>query len=219
VIHARSRLVGAVAVPAAVALSVLLSACQAPQAGAAATVGEKRISVASVQSAYQQIEPLVGQDQQITQADILNLLILRPYLLAAAAREGNAVSTDAARDDIKATGATSASSLGPAAVDVWQSNLAFAAVQQNQSTTQIQSTFRQIGAELKKAGVRINPRYGSSLDYSTFAIKPEVPNWLPTVKASAAAPSAAPTAAPTAEPTAPSTAPTEAPTASPTATP
>ncbi len=203
----RSRLAGAVAVPAAVVLSVVLSACQAPQAGAAATVGNKRISVAEVQSAYTDIEPLVGQDQQITQADILNLLILRPYLLAAAADEGNAVSIDAARDDIKAAGSTDTTSLGTPAIDVWQSNLAFAAVQQNRSTAQIQSTFHQIGQELKKAGVHINPRYGSGLDYNTFAIKPEQPNWFPTVKASAA-PTAEPSAAPTAEPTAPPAVPT-----------
>jgi hypothetical protein len=212
----RKRLVGAVAVPAALALSLLLSACQAPEAGAAATVGDRRISVAEVQSAYSDIEPLVGQDQQITQADILNLLILRPYLLSAASREGNAVSEDAARDDIKSTG-TGTTSLGDAAVEVWQSNLAFAAVQQNQSQPQIQATFTQIGQALKKAGVHISPRYGASLNYSTFAINAEQPNWFPAVKASASV-TPAPSVAPSAQATDPGAAPTE-PAPAPTATP
>jgi hypothetical protein len=174
-------------------LTLTLAGCRAAEVGAAATVGDTRISVAEVQDAYSDIVPLVGRDQQITQGDILNLLILRPYLLQAAASEGAGVSLDDARLDIKSVGASDGTALSAAGLRVWQANLANAALQKDQSETTIRATYTRIGQQLKKDGVHINPRYGAGLDYTNFSIKPEVPNWIATT-----APAAAPT--PTATP-------------------
>src|SRR5688572_18822494 len=75
------RLIVAIAVPVA----LLLGGCGTPQSGAAAVVGDRRISVTEVQEAFRDITVLVGQDGQVTQADMLTFLILEPYLTRAAA--------------------------------------------------------------------------------------------------------------------------------------
>jgi hypothetical protein len=148
--------------------------------------------VASVQEAYQDIVPLVGQDSQVTQTQILNLLILEPYLTAAAAAQGHGVSPNDARLDIKAAGSkVDVATMSNAAIEVWQANLAFAALQTDRTREQVLATFGGIGKRLKADGVHINPRYGARLDYSTFNILPEKPNWLVT-KAAAATPGATP---------------------------
>jgi hypothetical protein len=181
----------AVAVPAlAVALALTVSGCSTRESGAAATVGDRRISVAAVQDAYQDIVPLVGQDQQISQGQILNLLILEPYLTAAAAAQGRGVSPADTRANMKTAGVQDASKISNAGLDVWRANLANSALQTDQPAESIKSTYENIGRQLKKSGVHINPRYGSGLDYTDFSILPEKPNWL----ASSSAPTPAATA-------------------------
>jgi hypothetical protein len=195
----------------ALALSLALSGCETREAGAAATVGDTRISVSEVQNAYADIVPLVGQDQAITQGDILNLLILRPYLLQAAASAGRGISLDDARQDIKAVGSSDTTKLSPAGLRVWQANLANAALQRDQPQTQIRATYNRIGQQLRSAGVHINPRYGAGIDYANFSITPEQANWLKTPDPAAVAPTAPPQA-PAEQPTGPGEEP--APTAS-----
>jgi parvulin-like peptidyl-prolyl isomerase len=190
------RRLGAAAVPAlAAVLALTLSSCNAAQPGAAATVGDRRISVAAVQSAYQDIVPLVGADQQITQDQILNLLILEPFLVKAAAGLGRGVSTQDARLDISSAGSVKVATVSAAGIDVWRANLANSALQTNRSNTEIQSTYQAIGKEIKSEGVHINPRYGAAIDYSNFSIIPEKPDWLRSTPAATA--SANPTATPT----------------------
>jgi hypothetical protein len=191
-----SRRLGAVAVPTlAVVLTLALSGCATRQAGAAAVVGDNRISVAEVQAAYADVVPLVGQDQQITQGDILNLLILRPYLMAAAAAQGRGVSVDEARQDIKAAGGSDSTTLSPAGLRVWEANLANAALQQGQPADTVRATYARIGERLKKDGVHVNPRYGAGIDYTNFSIVPEKPDWLKVTSTPAATPT--PQASPT----------------------
>jgi hypothetical protein len=192
------RLVGAVAAPAlAVVLTLMLSGCGTPEAGSAATVGSRRISVAQVQAAYRDIVPVVGQDQGITQTQILNLLILEPYLTQAAASEGRGVSDQDAELDIKAAGPTVKEQLSHAALEVWRANLANSAIQSNRTTEQIKATYDSIGVQLKKAGVHVNPRYGGGIDYTNFSITPSTSNWLVTKAPAATAAPATPGATPT----------------------
>jgi hypothetical protein len=192
------RLLSAVAAPAlAVVLALALSSCTTPQAGAAATVGDRRISVAAVQQAYQDIVPVVGQDAAVTQTQILNLLILEPYLTKAAAEQGHGISANDARLDIKSAGPTvDASKMSAAGIEVWRANLAYAALQTDKTTEQVTATFQGIGQQLKSAGVHINPRFGAKLDYSNFSIVAEKPNWLVTKAAVAATPAPGATQAP-----------------------
>jgi hypothetical protein len=169
----------AVAAPVlAAVLTLLVSGCSTRESGAAAVVGDRRISVAAVQEAYQDIVPLVGQDQQISQGQILNLLILQPYLTQAAAAQGRGVSAEDARLDMKAAGLDDATEVSRPGLEVWRANLANAALQTDRPAAQIQATYEGIGRELKSVGVHVNPRYGSGLDYTDFSILPERPNWL-----------------------------------------
>ena len=69
---------------AAIVSTLLVTACAPAEAGAAAVVGDRRISVAQVQSAYDGILALAGPDAGITQDVILDDLILEPYLVKAA---------------------------------------------------------------------------------------------------------------------------------------
>jgi hypothetical protein len=193
------RFLAAVAAPAvAVVLALTVSGCGTRESGAAAVVGDRRITVAAVQEAYQDIVPLVGQDQQISQGQILNLLILEPYLTRAAAQLGRGVSTQDAKLDMKAAGADDPENVSRPGLDVWRANLANAALQTSRPADQIQATYEGIGRELKAVGVEVNPRYGSGLDYTDFSIVPEKPNWLastatPTPTAATPDPQATPT--------------------------
>jgi len=136
--------------------------------------------VAAVQQAYQDIVPLVGQDQQITQGQILNLLILEPYLTQAAASLGRGVSPADARLDMKAAGMDDPTKISYPGLEVWRANLANSALQTNRPANEIQTTYEGIGKQLKSVGVQVNPRYGAGLDYTDFSIVPEKPNWLAT---------------------------------------
>ena len=70
----------ALALPAA----LLLAGCGAAQAGAAAVVGDRRIPVTQVQDAHRDVSVLTGPDAGLSQADVLNWLILEPYIVEAA---------------------------------------------------------------------------------------------------------------------------------------
>jgi hypothetical protein len=191
------RFLTAVAAPVlAVVLALTVSGCGSRESGAAAVVGDRRISVAAVQEAYQDIVSVVGQDQQVNQNQILNLLILEPYLTKAAAAAGRGVSPEDARLNIKASGSgADPSKMSYPGIEVWRASMAISALQQSDRPADtVKATFEGIGNELKSAGVHVNPRYGSGLDYVNFSILPEKPNWL----ASSATPS--PTA-PAEEPT------------------
>jgi hypothetical protein len=181
-------------VPAAAAvLALALAGCGTRESGAAAVVGDRRIPVASVQSAYRDIVPLLGQDQRVDQAQILNLLILEPYLTKAASALGRGVSDNDARLSIRSAAQGQDLSFTRPGLEVWRANLAISAVQSGRSESDVKATFADLEKQLKSAGVHINPRYGAGIDYTDFTIRPEQPNWLVTPKPAAGA-GAAPTA-------------------------
>ncbi|MCE0535078.1 SurA N-terminal domain-containing protein [Kineosporia rhizophila] len=182
---ATRRRVGALVAGASAVLAVTLSGCGSSQAGAAAVVGDRRISVAQVQEGYRDVLPLVGQDAGVTQAQILNLLILQPYLSQAAADLGRGVSEQDARLDISSSGAVQPADLSEAGVEVWRANLANTALQTDRAAAEITDTYSGIEEKLKAQGVHINPRYGNGIDYSTFTITQASPEWLKTAEAPA----------------------------------
>ncbi|GAB6900806.1 hypothetical protein JCM9957A_38960 [Kineosporia succinea] len=159
-------------------LALTLAGCGSSQAGAAAVIGDRRIPVSDVQDGFSDVVPLVGQDAQITQAQILNLLILEPYLSQAAASLGRGVSDADAKLDIGASGVVKAEDVSEAGLEVWKANMANTALQTDRSADDITTSYKAIEAEMKKAGVHINPRYGDGIDYSTFSITQSQPDWL-----------------------------------------
>jgi hypothetical protein len=173
------RRLAAVAVPAlAVALALTLSSCDAAQPGSAATVGDRRISVAQVQSAYQDVVQIVGQDAQVTQGQILSLLIREPFLVSEAAKLGRGVSAQDARLEISSVGSVNVAKLSDAGVDVWRADLANRALLSERPDADIKVTNAAIADDLKAVGVHINPRYGAGIDYANSTILPEKRDWL-----------------------------------------
>jgi hypothetical protein len=172
-----SRRRGAVAV-AALGAALVLSACGSNEAGAAAVVGGRRISVSQVQSAYRDLVPLVGQDQQLSQGDILNFLILEPYLVQAAGQLGRGVSAHDAELEFQQV--PNAPEPSEAGVDVLRANLAIVQLQQGRGQAEVLATFDQIATRLKAAGVHVNPRYGAGIDYRTFTMQAAKQDWLKT---------------------------------------
>jgi hypothetical protein len=172
---------------APVFVALLLSGCAGREAGAAAVVGDRRITVGEVQSAYQEVTPLVGADAQFTQSVTLNWLILEPYLVAEAAGEGKGVSSqDAKVEFTKVEGAPRNPSA--AAVAVVRGILARGVIVNGKDDAQLSVMMAKLAADLKADGVSINPRYGSGLDPTTSAILSTTPDWLVTPKATAPAP-------------------------------
>lgn len=189
-----SRIRAAAAVPAAaVTLALALAGCSGQHAGAAAVVGDRRITVAQVQAAYRDVNPLVGQDAQFTQTNILNWLILEPYLVREAATEGHGVSSQEAAGEFGKVDGASKHPSAPA-VSVVRAILARGVIVAGKSTTQLSALSQTFAQQLRSDHVQISPRYGSGMDADTAGIVQAQPDWL--VHPRKAAASSTPTPAP-----------------------
>jgi len=92
---------GGLTVIALALAAALLSACGTSQPGAAAVVGDRRISVAEVESATSDIAATFpGQD--VAPQQVLFFLISGPYIVDAAAKVNAGVTAGEARDAMKA---------------------------------------------------------------------------------------------------------------------
>ena len=91
------------AAPAALVLgaAVLLSGCGDQQPGAAAVVDGRVISDADAQQVAAQISTVPGVQQKVTPADTLVSLILAPYVIDQAEKDGKGVSESQARAAVK----------------------------------------------------------------------------------------------------------------------
>ncbi len=162
--------------------ALLLAGCGSAEAGAAAVVGDRRISVASVQSGYQGMVALTGPDYGWTQSLILNYMMLEPYLAQAASNLGRGVSTHDA--ELQFNGSAASTSPPPrAAVQVMHALQSNAALRDGRSEDEINATYKGISDQLKAAGVHVNPRYGAGIDYSVssdtmLTILPERQDWI-----------------------------------------
>jgi hypothetical protein len=179
--------VHAIAGVAAVAAGLGLGGCGTPEAGAAAVVGDRRISVSELQQATEDIQKAGGQDLQVSQQRVLTVLILEPYVVDVAARNGVGVST---YEGCMAFASTSTSclpgetTLSDAALLAMRGNAAIGKLQSGLDAARQQKAIQEILTAVERAGVHVNPRYGR-FDPATTAIVPAQENWL--------APSAAPT--------------------------
>jgi hypothetical protein len=179
------RLIVTIAVPVA----LLVSGCGTPQSGAAAVVGDRRIPVSEVQDAFRDIAVLIGQDGQISQADMLTYLVLEPYLSKAAADAGDGVSMDEAKkqfDEVK----DKLPEPSHGALLVARAVVARDKIQAALPADQAQRVFEGIVEQLRAEKVEVNPRFGASFDYGRLVVVQGSENWLrtPEPTASAAAP-------------------------------
>jgi hypothetical protein len=198
------RIRGRVAVAvlaAALATTPLLAACGTTQAGAAAIVGDRRITVNEVQTATEQLKGLVQNPEQITQDLVLGWLIANPYAVQVASEQGKGVSRADALSFFQQahfTNSSGGSTPSESAISAVQSAYALqllAGAQSDPATAK--KAVDAILADLKAAKVRVNPRYGT-FDYvwdeqtQSFTMSPRKDAWLATPSPSASQPSAQP---------------------------
>ena len=207
---------GGLTVIALALAAALLSACGTSQPGAAAVVGDRRISVAEVESATSDIAATFpGQD--VAPQQVLFFLISGPYIVDAAAKVNAGVTAGEARDAMKAvllknghgaasaspnavtsdgSGAASTAQATPAVsepiepsdagVAVYQANTAIANIGKLDQTTQT-SAVNEIKAALAAAHITVNPRYGT-FDTKNLTIVPAPQDWMSSISPSAQAP-------------------------------
>ena len=148
--------------------TLALSACGAQQAGAAAIVDGKTISAQDVQTASLQLNTFEPGQQQFTPSVVLRNLILGPFVLAEASRNGKTVSDAQARQAIAKVANPS-----PSTITYVKTALAIQTLSPASKTS--------ILAKLAKAQITVNPRYGA-FDATQGEVLPTSPNW---IKASA----------------------------------
>jgi hypothetical protein len=177
----------------AAALLALTAACGAQEAGAAAVVGDRRISESELQQATADIQRIAPPDSALSPQQVLTWLITEPYMTRAATQNGVGVSLDQARQFFSQAQFTADDGSGTPsdpALRAVQSVLSLNNVigrgprplQQDKAV----AAMDQVSEELQQAGVRVNPRYGSFADtwregrqQPFFAVgQGEQPNWL-----------------------------------------
>ena len=154
------------AAPAALVLgaAVLLSGCGDQQPGAAAVVDGRVISDADAQQVAAQISTVPGVQQKVTPADTLVSLILAPYVIDQAEKDGKGISESQARAAVKEIKNPS-----PATIDFVRTSMAAGGLSDRARAAVL--------AEVAKAKITVNPRYGT-LDRKKLQLTPPAPNWL-----------------------------------------
>jgi hypothetical protein len=165
--------------------ALVLAGCGTPEAGAAATVGGRRLSVADVQSATAQIQSLYGQNQPVSQRAVLYLLAAAPYIQDVATRQGAGSSADEARRIFTSKDPNLTPS--PAALAVLQANESLGKLDQF-GPTATQNALGEVTRDLARDHFTVNPRYGT-FDQNRGTLLPEQPNWLPVTATPSPAPS------------------------------
>lgn len=153
----------------AVTAVLALSACGRAAVGAAAVVGDRRISVAQVQVASTQVEKILAQGSAVDQTTVLDWLIISPFAVDAAARNNVGASTDdAAQIFARAAAANPSSSVGtpdPATLEAVRAVLALQNLQGQGSAPitrdRAQAAYDELVARLKATHIVVNPRYGT----------------------------------------------------------
>ncbi|HET9655507.1 MAG TPA: SurA N-terminal domain-containing protein [Kineosporiaceae bacterium] len=171
----RGRRLAGLAVAVAAALTA--SGCGTVQSGAAAVVGDRRISVAELQQATTDLQSYVnarpnatGAKQTVGQDQVLLYLVLEPYLVKAASDAGVGVSDDEARSKFT-TAKVAKPSQG--AVDVLRADFALSSLTQARKAQELNSVAEQV----RSLKIEVNPRYGK-FDPQQILIVPTTPDWL-----------------------------------------
>jgi hypothetical protein len=192
----------AVVLAASLTLAPLLGAC-GTQAGAAAVVGDRRITVEELQTATAEVRTIVGDPSQVNQELVLGWLIAHPYVEQVAAEQNKGVSPQDAEaffTRAKFTNAQGGATPSEASVQAVQTAYALSLLTgQNSSTPEsAKQATDEVLADLKAAHVEVNPRYGT-FDYrwddqtQSFTLSPRSSNWLQPSPAAQPSPSPSPT--------------------------
>ncbi len=147
-----------------------VTACSAAQAGAAAVVDGRRITVQQVSDATSGIK---AGNPQLAQGDgldrtVLFFLVISPWVLQAAQDNGVGVSDSEARQLL-----TKTTSPDPGSVTVLRTFLALQKLQQAQKT----EALTQVQKDVTAAKPELNPRFGT-FDLKQMAVVDAPPNWI-----------------------------------------
>lgn len=156
-----------------IAATALLAGCGSMTAGAAAVVGDRRISVAEVQEATVDAQAWVGEGGQITQTQILYLLAIAPYVQDIAIRYNAGASVDEARKVLL----PKVPHPSDAAISVLRANISLNDLQQNLGQEETVKVLSEVNKRLNADGFQVNPRFGA-FDSKTGRFLPQQPNWL-----------------------------------------
>jgi hypothetical protein len=151
--------------------TVGLSSCGTQESSSAAIVNGVSISEQDVQGISSEVNTLAQGGQKLTPSDALLSMILAPYVLDEAKRVHKTIGESQARLVVKKIAHPSAATLRFVEMQL--------AVQELD-----QASKNLIVAELNKAKITVNPRYGS-FDPKQVAMTPSSPDWF---KASASTP-------------------------------
>lgn len=168
----RGRVLVAVA-----ALGVLLTGCSG-QPGAAAVVDGRTITTAEVAQAREELAPIF---QQVAASDVLQALILEPFVTQIAAERGVGVNDAEALDLVRSSigqvvGEKEAASLefGSGALAIARYSLALTALQDLPDAQEAASDYTE---RLAAADVEVNPRFGTFTE-DLAVTPPETPSWI-----------------------------------------
>ncbi len=152
------------------AMALVASGCTPGEAGAAAVVGDRRVTTEQLQGALAGLREGNPEFAQVEQLDQLVLfdLIAAPYLLEAADAAGLGVAPSEAQAALPQT-----PDANPDALRALQAQIAFNKLSQGQKGEALAS----VADQLRGAKVRVSPRYGR-FDAATLAIATGQPNWL-----------------------------------------
>ena len=184
----------AVVLVASLALTLLVSAC-GTQAGAAAVVGDRRITVGELQTATAEVRSILGDPSQVSQQLVLGWLIAHPYVMQVATEQGHGVSPQDALGlftRAKFTNAQGGTTPSEASIEAVQTGYALSMLtgQGSSSPEAAKKATDEVLADLKAAHVKVNPRYGT-FDYKwdeqtqSFTLSPRSPDWLQPAQATA----------------------------------
>lgn len=169
---------------AAAAVALGAGACSPAENGAAAVVGDRRITTDQLQRALTGLRAGNPEFAQVQQLDRLVLfdLVAAPYLLQAAQDAGLGVSPSEAQTALAKT-----PDADPEALRALQAQIALNKLTQGQKAQALAG----VGTALRQAGVRISPRFGR-FDTQSLTIVDAQPNWLVPTPTPTPTPSATP---------------------------
>ncbi len=154
----------------ALVVAVSQSGCAASEAGAAAVVDGRRISVQDVQQAAADFEAFTGQP--IPQQQVLYFLVIGPYVVDAAAQAGVGVSPDDARVQLTQR-IDNPSGSGVSALQAAESVSRLTQLSEDRA----KPILDRVVSTLRSVDIELSPRYGQ-FDTEQITITPPVENWI-----------------------------------------
>ncbi|MDQ1286974.1 MAG: hypothetical protein QG622_539 [Actinomycetota bacterium] len=159
----------------AIAATALLAGCGSVDAGAAAVVGDRRISVTEVQTATADAHALGAQ---IDQSQILYMLAISPFVQEIAARYNATASPDEARKEL----GNKVKNPSKGLLSVIRAEISAGRIQNQAGPQMMQQAVAEANQKLDTAGFTVNPRFGE-FDPKTRKFSPTKVNWLVDTKA------------------------------------